>query len=63
MQIKIKTGTNGNQFFNAREGNNLIRSGKSLAKGLKKKDGGNRPVINLNELNQYITFLYFNMES
>ena len=25
---------------------------------VKKKDGGNRPVINLNKLNQYISFLW-----
>ena len=29
---------------------------------VKKKDGGNRPVINLKELNQYIIFLHFKME-
>ena len=29
----------------------------------KKKDGGNRSVINLKELNQYIPFLHFKMES
>ena len=30
---------------------------------MKKKDGGDRPVINLKELNQYIPFLHFKMES
>ena len=30
---------------------------------VKKKDDGNRPVINLKELNQYIPFLHFKMES
>ena len=30
---------------------------------VKKKDGGSRPVINLKELNQYIPFLHFKMES
>ena len=30
---------------------------------VKKKDRGNRPVIKLKELNQYIPFLHFKMES
>ena len=30
---------------------------------VKKKDRGNRPVINLKDLNQYIPFLHFKMES
>ena len=30
---------------------------------MKKKNGGNRPAINLKELNQYILFLHFKMES
>ena len=30
---------------------------------VKMKDGGNRPVINLKESNQYIPFLYFKRES
>ena len=33
LQTKTKKGTKGNKFFNAREGNNLIRSGKSLEEG------------------------------
>ena len=33
METKTKKGTKGNKLFNAREGNNLIRSGKSLEEG------------------------------
>ena len=33
LQTKTKKGTKGNKLFNAREGNNLIRSGKSLEEG------------------------------
>ena len=33
LQTKTKKGTKGNILFNAREGNNLIRSGKSLEEG------------------------------
>ena len=33
LQAKTKKGTKGNKLFNAREGNNLIRSGKSLEEG------------------------------
>ena len=33
LQTKTKKGTKGNTLFNATEGNNLIRSGKSLEKG------------------------------
>ena len=29
---------------------------------VKKKDGGNRPVINLKELNSYVTYQHFKME-
>jgi len=30
---------------------------------VKKKDGGNRPVINLKELNSYVTHQHFKMEA
>ena len=33
LETKTKKGTKGNKLFNAREGNNLIRSGKSLEEG------------------------------
>ena len=33
LETKTKKGTTGNKLFNAREGNNLIRSAKSLAEG------------------------------
>ena len=33
LQTKTKKGTKANKLFNAREGNNLIRSGKPLGEG------------------------------
>ena len=65
-----------NKPFNAREGNNLVRSGKPLEQGCcgtslssseqynySEKEGCNRPVINLKESNQYIIFLHFKKDS
>ena len=75
-RTKTKKETNGNKLFNAREGNNLVRSGKPLEQGCcgtslssseqynySEKEGCNRPVINLKESNQYIIFLHFKKDS